>query len=488
MVPRPEAHLSMRLRQINHSPCGPCKRAMSFVSYAQNYEDVMLWRALRGVQSGVYIDVGAWSPDLDSVTKAFSERGWYGINVEPNPIYFAELVERRPNDINLDIAIGDHDGMISMSFIPESGLSTAEEQFIHNYEDAGYTLNTQQVKISTLAAIWAEHLRDVSDVHFLKVDVEGLEKAVLTGNDWTRFRPWIVVVEATLPTSQIENHHEWEGILLTAGYIFAYADGLNRYYVAQEHRELIDAFKYPPNVFDDFTVVDLVEARRGRDQFEQALKAAETRVASTEEKLTSVERSRDQFEQASRTAEQRVAFVEERLVDVERRLETSEWELAESRQQQQVLEEAILSLETEAQRVAVALQDAATATKRYEAVLRSTSWRLTAPGRALSRLFIKDSGRTREAIKQGLRPLLENLHSSVKHHPRIKRAIWSVACLVPPIRRRLVRFAEVRARPADTHAILGAGQPPQAAVPPSETAPIPLSPRARHIFIDLTRR
>ncbi len=67
---------------------------MTFISYAQNFEDVMLWRALKHVERGFYIDVGAFSPDLDSVTRAFSERGWRGINIEPNPHYLAQLNAR----------------------------------------------------------------------------------------------------------------------------------------------------------------------------------------------------------------------------------------------------------------------------------------------------------------------------------------------------------------------------------------------------------
>jgi hypothetical protein len=44
---------------------------LTFVSYAQNFEDVLLWRALRQVRNGFYIDVGAAHPDIDSVTRAF---------------------------------------------------------------------------------------------------------------------------------------------------------------------------------------------------------------------------------------------------------------------------------------------------------------------------------------------------------------------------------------------------------------------------------
>ena len=44
---------------------------MPFVSHAQNFEDVMLWRALGDVKQGFYVDVGAADPVDMSVTKAF---------------------------------------------------------------------------------------------------------------------------------------------------------------------------------------------------------------------------------------------------------------------------------------------------------------------------------------------------------------------------------------------------------------------------------
>ncbi len=40
---------------------------MTFISYAQNFEDVILRRALQGVDKGFYMDVEAWLPDQDSV-------------------------------------------------------------------------------------------------------------------------------------------------------------------------------------------------------------------------------------------------------------------------------------------------------------------------------------------------------------------------------------------------------------------------------------
>src|SRR3989442_545474 len=74
---------------------------MTFVSYAQNFEDVMLWRALRHVAHGFYIDVGAGHPDESSVTRAFYDRGWRGLNIEPSEHYFQRLAAARPLDTKL---------------------------------------------------------------------------------------------------------------------------------------------------------------------------------------------------------------------------------------------------------------------------------------------------------------------------------------------------------------------------------------------------
>lgn len=225
---------------------------MPFISYAQNFEDVMLWRALKHIEDGFYIDVGARSPDLDSVTRAFYEHGWRGINVEPNPEFHAQLAERRDRDINLRLAICDKSGTQIINSSSNPRLSTPHETIAQEHASAGWAIDKQVAEVTTLADLWVQHVPEGHDVHFLKVDVEGFKEAALRGNDWSKYRPWIIVVEATRPTSQNECHDAWEKILLTADYHFTYADGLNRYYVANEHAELLPAFRYPPNVFDDF--------------------------------------------------------------------------------------------------------------------------------------------------------------------------------------------------------------------------------------------
>ena len=67
---------------------------MSFVSYAQNFEDVMLWRALKHIDCGFYIDVGAQDPVIDSVTKSFYDHGWRGVQRGFGGVQFDEHLLR----------------------------------------------------------------------------------------------------------------------------------------------------------------------------------------------------------------------------------------------------------------------------------------------------------------------------------------------------------------------------------------------------------
>lgn len=262
---------------------------MSFVSYAQNFEDVILWRALKHVEQGFYIDAGAWSPDADSVTKAFYERNWHGINIEPNPEFYRQLQDRRPRDINLQVALSDKAGELPMNFLSNPGLSTLDDSIAAKHKKTGWDVERLSVTVSTLASVWQENVPGTQDVHFLKIDVEGFEEAVLKGNDWSKFRPWIIVIEATLPMSQVENHETWEHILIAADYIFAYADGLNRFYVAEEHNELLASFNYPPNVFDCFNLSVVKETEDWAKKADVRANEAEARANKAEVRANEAE-------------------------------------------------------------------------------------------------------------------------------------------------------------------------------------------------------
>jgi FkbM family methyltransferase len=232
-----------------------------FVSYAQNGEDVVLWRALQGVSGGRYVDVGANDPVVDSVTKAFYDRGWHGMDVEPMADFARLLREQRPRDVVVQAAVTTQDGTeVVLHEVTGTGLSTLVDQ--HAAEvPRGHDVRDVRVPSRRLDSLVREHLSPDEPVHFCKVDVEGAEAEVLASVDLTTWRPWVLVVEATRPNSTDQTQQEWEGAVLAAGYRFCLFDGLSRYYVAEEHAELAPLLSYPACPLDGHVRSDLREAQ-----------------------------------------------------------------------------------------------------------------------------------------------------------------------------------------------------------------------------------
>ena len=119
------------------------------------------------------------------------------INIEPVEAWYRRLVEARPEDVNLMIAAGERAGLLTLYDIPGTGLSTSIPEIAVGHREAGWTTQECTVPVLTLDHICRSHSPNI--IHFLKIDVEGAERQVLEGFSLDRWRPWIIVAEATKP-------------------------------------------------------------------------------------------------------------------------------------------------------------------------------------------------------------------------------------------------------------------------------------------------
>ncbi|MGF6645850.1 FkbM family methyltransferase [Paraburkholderia sp. GAS82] len=374
---------------------------MTLVSFAQNQEDILLWRALQQVSNGFYIDVGAADPSDLSITKLFYDHGWHGINLEPQGEYFASLSDARPHDINLRIAAGREAASLTFHRIDGSGLSTFDNEIAAKHRADGWAVVEEAIEVLPLAEICRRY-RPHGPIHFLKVDVEGSEGDVLAGADFSQFRPWIVLVEATLPLSQKESWADWEPILTSQGYSFVWFDGLNRFYLAHEmKKELAKHFLTPPNTFDGFepAVSLLQRAERAehalnqtREQATETIRkadAASRRAVAVMERIA--EASTEAVIQSARAAEE----AGRQAVSTQRTMQQEMQQLARALTQTIQRSDAALAEQSrrsdEVQRIAVQAQE------RLAQVLNSSSWRVTAPLRASRRLV---SGGPRAVLRR----------------------------------------------------------------------------------------
>ena len=229
-------------------------KAPSFESYSQNGEDVVLWRALGNVHHGRYIDVGAYHPVDDSVTMAFYKAGWHGITVEPDPHNARLHREQRPRDVQVEAAITVKDAdSATLHLVDNTGLSTLSDTLADTHINSGYASHDVAVVTRRLDRILEEVGWKDQEIHFMTVDTEGSERSVLESIDFSSWRPWVLVIEATEPNSTRPTRSLWEDVVIDAGYRFCLFDGLSCFYVAEEHADLSPALSYPACVLDDYT-------------------------------------------------------------------------------------------------------------------------------------------------------------------------------------------------------------------------------------------
>jgi len=207
--------------------------------YAQNREDLIIRAFFPDLKNGFYIDIGAYDPDFESVTKYFYDSGWSGVNVEPQPENFKRFLAKRKRDINVNAGISNSPGKLMLRSYKNGGLSTFSTDIKQQYEKDPSSVTAEftdiEVPVLTLNELYKQHSLPI--VNFMKVDVEGLEYAVLEGNDWKANRPQLLCIES--------NHmsKDWSKILLDNNYAEIFFDGLNKYY-ADKHVESLRAFDY----------------------------------------------------------------------------------------------------------------------------------------------------------------------------------------------------------------------------------------------------
>jgi len=253
------------------------------ISYAQNFEDVMIARLFPRDHRGFYIDVGAADPDHLSVTRHFYDSGWQGVNVEPLAKFHARLSAARTRDVNLQAVIGGTGGrraFFEIAELPEN--STSDEQVMAHLKEQGRTVHTHEVEVVSLEEVCERHAGD-RQIDFMKIDVEGGELEVLQSANWERFRPVLLVIEAVVVNGRDETWQGWEFVVTNRGYEKVWFDGLNNFYLRRESIHLREHFRLPPNVFDGFSLARLEWAGEGWvDQAEMLRRVDADRQAKQE--------------------------------------------------------------------------------------------------------------------------------------------------------------------------------------------------------------
>jgi len=266
---------------------------MSFTSYAQNFEDVRLWRAFFDVERGRYLDIGSQDPVRDSVSLAFYKLGWRGVHVDASPIYAEAMRNARSDETVIAAAVSTTPGSLHFWNIDDTGLSTGCADIAERHAQAGWPCREIIVPTITLAEIFEQMGTD--PVHWMKIDVEGMESDVLASWGAHPTRPQVLVIEATAPLTQNPTDSEWQDLVLSRGYRDVLFDGLSRYFVHESCVNRAEYLTLSPNIFEDINVTsNHFTARAIMAENTAALDSAEREVAALRQEAHALAETRDQ--------------------------------------------------------------------------------------------------------------------------------------------------------------------------------------------------
>lgn len=186
----------MNLRSITNRLLGRDPNFQPQRCYGQDGEDLILDRMLGPQPSGFYVDVGAHHPVRFSNTYLFYRRGWRGLNIDAAPGSMRLFERHRPRDINVESGVAGHAGELDYFRFNEPALNTfdADEAALKN-KPPYRLIDTVKVRVERLDVLLARHVPPGQAIDFLSIDVEGKELEVLSSNDWTRYRPRIILAE-----------------------------------------------------------------------------------------------------------------------------------------------------------------------------------------------------------------------------------------------------------------------------------------------------
>jgi FkbM family methyltransferase len=189
-------------------------------SHSQSYEDVIIDRILGNKKDGSYLDIGANDPHELSNTKRFYDRGWRGCNIEPEPTRHERFMKERPGDINLNMGVLDREGRMVFYDMEPGSLSTFSQKRAREVEQMGGKLKREiEVPVTTMREVFHKWFNDKT-VDFCTVDTEGVDLQVLKSNDWTKYRPRVLCVEAVeiAGGTRAANEETVAGFLRSVGY------------------------------------------------------------------------------------------------------------------------------------------------------------------------------------------------------------------------------------------------------------------------------
>ena len=200
-------------------------------SFSQHGEDFIISGIFDGlgIKKPSYIDIGANHPFMLSNTALFYKRGSRGVNIEPNPLQFAEIRRCRREDTNIMAGIGAERSTMPFYVMSTDTLSTFSREKAEALRRGGAhkIVRVIQVEVLTLGNVINDYCMGVFP-DFMSLDAEGLDEVILGSLKDCPSLPKVICSETSGNVPEICR------ILEPLGYMLFLDNGLNSIFVLRD--------------------------------------------------------------------------------------------------------------------------------------------------------------------------------------------------------------------------------------------------------------
>lgn len=213
-------------------------------SFSHSGEDRLILKLFGYRTSGTYVDVGCYHPVNYSNTYLLYLMGWSGIVIDADDIFLQAYREVRPKDRVIHVGIAARDNRTEFYLFADRSLNTFDKARAQELQSQNpqAIVGKKHVEVRPLAAVLAEH--QIGAVDFLNIDVEGLDLEVLMSNDWSRWRPKLVLVEDHSLNLMQPGDSAIFRYLCDQGYRLHSKCNYSSVYVCEDHAQNICAFEH----------------------------------------------------------------------------------------------------------------------------------------------------------------------------------------------------------------------------------------------------
>ncbi len=161
-------------------------------SYSQGSMDLILLNIFKNKKKGTYVDVGCQHPIRNNNTYLLFKQGWSGVNIDLDKINIELFNYNRPNDYNINSAVSDKIEEVDLFYYHQKSPINTLSKDVSNKHDVKIE-KVIKIKTNTLTEIIDN--TKIKEIDILSIDVEGFELKVLSGLDFSKYKPKVIIVE-----------------------------------------------------------------------------------------------------------------------------------------------------------------------------------------------------------------------------------------------------------------------------------------------------